>query len=88
MNYGDVEDFIDDPNGSIDCVSLTTTQEHLTGLHFEAYRVGTHVRPFLQTIFSNARYLRVFFLRFFGVPMDYELPPEPDHPMDLLEEEP
>ena len=78
-NYEDVEDFINDPNGSIDCGHLVTTQEHLTGLHVEAYRVGTHVRPFLVTIFSSTRLMRVFFLRFFGVPMDYELPPEPDH---------
>ena len=87
-NYEDVEVYIDDPNGYIDCFTLITTQEHLTGLHVEAYRVGTHVRPFLGTVFTNIRYLRVFFLRFFGVPMDYELPPEPDHPMNLLEEEP
>ncbi len=64
-----------------------TTQDHLTGLFIEAYLVGTHVSPFLVTKFTGTRYMWVFFLRFFGVPMDYELPPLPDHPMDLLEEE-
>ena len=86
-NYARVEDVIDDPNGNIDHTHLVTTQEHLTGLHVEAYRVGTHVRPFLMTVLSSTRLMRVFFQRFFGVPMDYELLPEPDHPMDLLEEE-
>jgi hypothetical protein len=40
-----------------------------------------------MTVLMSTRLMRVFFLRFFGVPMDYELPPEPDHPMDLLDEE-
>ena len=64
-----------------------TTQEHLTGLFVEAFRVGTHVLPFLVIKVTNVRYLRVFFRRFFGVPMDYELLPEPDHlEMDIEEE--
>jgi hypothetical protein len=45
------------------------------------------VLPFLVIKVTNIRYMRVFFRRFFGVPMDYELLPEPDHLMDLLEEE-
>jgi hypothetical protein len=86
-NYEDVEHFIDDPNGSVDHAALLTTQEHLTGLFVEAFRVGTHVLPFLVIKVRNTRYMRVFFRRFFGVPMDYELPPEPDHlEMDMEEE--
>lgn len=77
-NYARVEDFINDPNGEIEHAHLLATQEHLTGFDVVAYRVGTHVRPFLVTKFNDFRHLRIFFLRFFGVPMDYEVPPLPD----------